>query len=217
MKYKAIIFDLDGTLLDTSADLSNAVNFVLKKYNLPQRSNSDVIAFTGNGIYELVKKSIEQSIDDNKFNCIMNDFKDYYAMHSMDNTKPYDGIYELLTELSKLKYKLAIVSNKIDSATKSLCERFFEKYIQVAIGDTPGVQKKPQSGTLDLALKELGVSREECVYIGDSEVDALTAKNASMKLIAVSWGFRSKEFLQSLNVENIADTPQDIIRFLKKI
>lgn len=217
MKYKAIIFDLDGTLLDTSVDLASAVNFVLKKYNLPQRSISDIIAFTGNGIYELVKKSIGQDIEKNKFNRMMDDFKEYYALHSTDNTKPYDGIYEMLNELNKLGYKLAIVSNKIDSATKALCERYFDKYIQVAVGDTPGVLKKPQSGTVDLALKELEISREESVYIGDSEVDVLTAKNTAMELIVVSWGFRSKKFLQSLGVENIADKPCDIINLLESI
>lgn len=217
MKYKAIIFDLDGTLLDTSVDLSNAVNFVLKKYNMSQRSIGDVIAFTGNGIYELVRKSIGHDIDKCKFDCIMNDFKEYYALHSTDNTKPYSGIYELLAELNKLGYKLAIVSNKIDSATKSLCQRFFKEYINVAVGDTPGIQKKPQSGTLDLALKKLEMSREDCVYIGDSEVDILTAENASMGLIAVSWGFRSKEFLCVSGAENIADTPQDIIRLLNNV
>lgn len=217
MKYKAIIFDLDGTLLDTSVDLANAVNFVLKKYSLPLRSKSDITAFTGNGIYELVKKSIGQNIENDEFNRMMDDFKEYYALHSTDNTKPYDGIYEILAELNKLGYKLGIVSNKIDSATKALCERYFDKYIQIAVGDTPGVLKKPQSGTLDLALKDLGVSREECVYIGDSEVDVLTAKNAAMGLIVVSWGFRSKEFLQSLGVENIADKPCDIINLLKNI
>lgn len=216
-KYKAIIFDLDGTLLDTSEDLTNAVNFVLKKYNMTQRTKSEVTAFTGNGIYELVKKSIGYSIDNNKFDLMMNDFKEYYSLHGTDNTKPYDKIYELLGELNKSGYKLAVVSNKIDSATKTLCNRFFEKYINIAIGDTVGITKKPQTGTLNLALNKLCVTNDECVYIGDSEVDVLTAKNASMKLIAVSWGFRSREILESLNAENIADTPFDIIKILNKI
>lgn len=216
-KYKAIIFDLDGTLLDTSKDLTNAVNFVLKKYNMPQRTKSEVTAFTGNGIYELVKKSIGHNIDSNKFDLIMKDFKEYYSLHGLDNTKPYNEIYELLEELNNLGYKLAIVSNKIDSATKALCNHFFDKYIHIAVGDTAGITKKPQTGTLNLALSKLCVTNDECIYIGDSEVDILTAKNASMTLIAVSWGFRSRNILESLDAENIADTPFDIIKILNKI
>lgn len=209
-KYKAIIFDLDGTLLDTSTDLANAVNYVLKKYGFPQRTKEDVVAFTGNGIYELVKKSIEKEICDELFCSIMDDFKKYYALHNTDNTKPYNGIHEILEILHKNGYKLAVVSNKIDSATKALCKQFFSDCIHTAIGDTPGISKKPQSGTLNIALKELNVTNNEIIYIGDSEVDVFTAQNASVAFIAAAWGFRSKEFLKTLGAENIANSPFEI-------
>lgn len=216
-KYKAIFFDLDGTLLDTSVDLTNAVNFVLEKYGYSLRSKADVISFTGNGIYELVKRSIGKNISNDMFDDIMSDFKKYYALHNMDNTVPYNGIYELLESLKNDGYKLAVVSNKIDSSVKALCKHFFNSLIHTAVGDMPGVQKKPQAGTLNIALDELGVTCGDVVYIGDSEVDVLTAQNASVRLIAASWGFRSKELLIASGAKNVADTPNDVIDILKKI
>lgn len=216
-KYKAIIFDLDGTLLDTASDLARAVNHVLTAHNLPTRSEQDVIAFTGNGADVLMRKCTPQIISEDELAIISKEFKAYYALHSADNSAPYDGINEVLTELHKRNYQLAVVSNKVHVATASLTEQYFGEYIKVAVGDMPGYDKKPKLGTLKLALDKLGVDFADCIYVGDSEVDVMTATNANMELIAVSWGFRSKEALIKAGAKNIAEKAYDIINIIDNL
>ena len=216
-KYKAIIFDLDGTLLDTASDLARAVNHVLTAHGLPCRTEKDVIAFTGNGADVLMRKAAPSDIDEDELKIVTKEFKEYYALHSADNSFPYDGIEDVLKELYDQNYKLAVVSNKVHTATEPLTHKYFGKYIKVAVGDIAGYEKKPKLGTLKLALDKLGVDFCDVVYIGDSEVDVMTAKNADMSLISVSWGFRSKEELLAAGAKHIAEKPDDILKLLNEI
>ena len=216
-KYKAIIFDLDGTLLDTASDLARAVNHVLTAHGLPCRTEEDVIAFTGNGADVLMRKATPQDIDEDELMHVTKEFKEYYALHSADNSSPYIGIDEVIKTLYEQNYKLAVVSNKVHTATASLTEHYFGNFIKIAVGDIPGYDKKPKLGTLKLALDKLGVDFCDVVYVGDSEVDVMTAKNADMALIAVSWGFRSKEELIAAGAKHIAAKPEDILKLLNEI
>ncbi len=194
-KYDAVIFDLDGTLLDTLKDLTDSLNVVLERYHLPVHTEDEVRRFVGNGIPKLIERAIPDGTGHPQYREILQDFKEYYGEHCMDATEPYPGIPALLGWLKKEGYKTAIVSNKADFAVKKLKQVYFRDQILTAIGEREGIRKKPAPDTVLQALKELEVSPERAVYIGDSDVDVETALNSGMDGIAVSWGFRSREFL----------------------
>lgn len=212
MKYEAVLFDLDGTLLDTLIDLTNSVNYALEKMGYPKREKEEVRRFLGNGIKRLMELSCPEDIEEEAFERTFNLFKEHYDKHSQDNTKPYDGVLELMRKLSVQGVKLAIVSNKVDSAVAKLHERFFSEYVDVAIGDRPGLNRKPEPDSCLLAMKELGVSKENTVYIGDSEVDIATAANAGLDCITVLWGFRDRDFLEEKGAANIVSAPDEIYK-----
>lgn len=216
MKVKAVIFDLDGTLLDTLEDLKNAVNHALETNGLPMRTLEEVRQFVGNGVRNLMIRAVDLGEDNPQFEKIFGDFKEYYQIHCNDNTKPYNNIIPLLQQLKGMGIKMAIVSNKLDPAVKSLNEIFFEEYMSSAIGEMEGVSRKPAPDMVYKAIGELGVSKEESVYVGDSDVDLQTSKNAGLPHILVTWGFRDKEFLQGLGGKIFVDTPQEIIDQLEK-
>ena len=212
---KAVIFDLDGTLLYTLEDLADAMNYTLRRFNMPERTLDEVRRFVGNGIRKLIRRAVpaettEETVDE-MFEC----FKPYYDEHCLDKTKVYDGILEELEVLYNKGYKLAIVSNKVDSAVKELNEKFFSKYISVAIGEKEGVRRKPAPDTVIAALSELGISKEEAIYVGDSDVDFETAKNSGLPCISVLWGFRDKEFLIEHGAQNFAEKPAEISRLIE--
>jgi phosphoglycolate phosphatase len=210
-----VIFDLDGTLLDTLGDLADAVNYSLGKYNFPPKSELQVKSYVGNGIRKLMIRSVPDGEANPLFEEAFATFKEYYGEHCNDKTKAYDGILELIKDLKAQGYSLAIVSNKVDSAVKSLQKRYFAD-IEVAIGDREGMKIKPAPDSVNLALTELGKNKQNAVYVGDSDVDIETAKNSGLPCISVLWGFRDKEFLINHGADTFADKPSDILDLLEK-
>lgn len=214
MKYKAVIFDLDGTLLNTLDDLAASVNYALATCGFPLRTIDEVRRFIGNGVRVLMKRSVPQGTNDEDYNRAFEAFTAHYKENSRNMTKPYEGIYELLGELKNRGYKIAIVSNKIDFAVKDLRDEFFSDFIEVAVGDSEDTKNKPEPDMVFKVLSELGTDAGESVYVGDTDVDILTAKNANMDVVSVSWGFRTREELESYGTAAIADEPKDILRFI---
>ena len=197
MKYDTYIFDLDGTLLDTLGDLATAVNYATRTYGMPEHSIDDVRRFVGNGVRKLMERAIPGGTDNPQFEAAFATFCEYYMQHSLDTTRPYDGIPEMLAALKAKGCHLAVVSNKMMAATQELCRHFFSETIEVAIGENEaeGIRKKPAPDTVFAALRQLGVGKEYAVYIGDSDVDIETARNAGLPCISVLWGFRDRKFL----------------------
>lgn len=214
MKYTAVVFDLDGTLLNTLEDLMDAVNYALDKYGYPIRTLDEIRRFVGNGVRKLMERALPDGAANPKFEELLAAFREYYTVHCQDKTHAYDGILELLQQLKTAGYKLAIVSNKLDSAVKELHQSYFSEYVQAAIGEKEGVQRKPAPDMVLNALTELRCTKQEAVYIGDSEVDIQTAANAGLDCISVSWGFRDADFLQKKGACVIADTPQQLCKLL---
>ena len=208
--YDFYIFDLDGTLLNTLDDLTSAVNATLTHFKRPQRTKAEVCSFIGNGVKQLLIRAFDNDIEN--YDEVVTYYYDYYAKHSTDQTKPYDGVLELLRRLKKQGKKIAIVSNKGDLPTKSLAKQFFNGLIDVALGENEenGIRKKPAPDSVELALKQVGVPKENSVYIGDSDVDIQTAKNAGLPCISVTWGFRDEEFLRAHGGTRFAHTPEEI-------
>lgn len=213
-KYQTVIFDMDGTLLNTLEDLTDATNYALRKMGMPERSIDEVRTFVGNGVQKLLERAVPGGLENPRFEETFAEFKDYYSVHCNDKTGPYEGVLPLLRDLKAEGYALAIVSNKLDAAVKELAEEYFEGIVPVAIGEREGVAKKPAPDMVQTALKELGTSAETAVYVGDSEVDLMTAKNSGLPCITVLWGFRDEEFLREHGALNIAKTPQEIKKFL---
>ena len=212
MKYSTVIFDLDGTLLNTLEDLMDSVNYSLRAMGYPERNMQEVRSFVGNGIGKLVERAVPEGTSGEDVERTLTYFKEYYSVHSLDKTKPYDGIIELMGKLKERGIKMAIVSNKIQSGVTTLREQFFSDVIEVAIGDMPGLKRKPAPDSCFMALKQLGSTVEETVYVGDSDVDLATAKNAGLDCISVLWGFRDKEFLIENGGVTFAAVPDDIER-----
>ena len=213
-RINTIIFDLDGTLLDTLEDLKTAVNYALSACNMPVRTLEEIRQFVGNGVKKLMVRAVPEGEQNPAFERAFELFKEYYGEHCNDATKAYDGIPELLEVLKNAGYVLAIVSNKIDSAVQDLNSRYFPQ-VDVAIGDRENLKRKPEPDSVFLALKELGRTKEEAVYIGDSEVDLQTAQNAGLACISVLWGFRDREFLEENGAQFIAE--DTAVRFLQRI
>ncbi|HCL03116.1 MAG TPA: HAD family hydrolase [Lachnoclostridium phytofermentans] len=212
---KTVIFDLDGTLLNTLEDLQSSVNATLSTYGYPERSLEEVRQFVGNGVARLMELAVPEQLDSEKSKEVLDNFKLHYAKNCNNKTKPYDGILTLLSDLKNQGYRLAIVSNKFDAAVKDLNQLYFSNFIEIAIGQREGVRKKPYPDTVNIALKELGSCAEEALYIGDSEVDIETAKNASLRMISVDWGFRKREELIQNGAKIIVEKPEDILAYLK--
>lgn len=215
MKYEAIIFDLDGTILNTLPDLTQSVNFALNTYNYPIRTTDEVRSFIGNGVGLLIKRSLPSDADDETINNVLSVFKKHYSEHYADKTVPYDEITDLLKNLKTQGYKLAVVSNKFDSAVKALCEKFFFGIFDFVLGETENIPRKPAPDSLNVAIDNLNVKKENVLYIGDSEVDIKTAQNAEVDCLSVLWGFKDKEFLIKNGASAFADSPNDIIEFVK--
>lgn len=208
MKYHTYLFDMDGTVLDTAADLAGAVNHTLQKYGFPPRTETEVVAATGNGATVLVEKSLPAGRSTPIFDEILADYKAYYQAHTVVRTGPYPGIPELLAELQARGARVAIVSNKPHGAAVELGSRFFPGI--PVFGESPERPRKPAPDMVFHALEELGADAEGAVYIGDSEVDAATAANAGLPLIAVAWGFRTEQQLRQAGAQTIAHVPADI-------
>ena len=211
MPYQTAVFDLDGTLLDTLEDLYLATNAALERHSLPRRSRDEVRLFVGNGVEMLIRRAVPAGTDEETILAVLADFKTTYAAICEDHTKPYDGILDMLAALRERGIRMAVVSNKFDAATKKLCEKYFGDLVEVAIGERAGVRKKPAPDTVHEALKELGVTAEGAVYIGDSDVDIQTARNCGMPCISVTWGLRDEDFLIENGAKALVDTPETLL------
>lgn len=215
-KYDTVIFDLDGTLMDTLEDLADAVNEILSRNGYPVRTIREVRRIVGNGLRQTLTLCLPEGTDQEEVDRLLPEFASYYQEHCQIKTKPYDGIEDTLRELSDRGFKLAIVSNKRDEAVKTLNRECFAEYVSVAIGEneSAGIRKKPAPDTVYQALRELGSTREQAVYVGDSEVDRMTAENAGLPCVSVDWGFRDREELEKLNPAWLISRPEELLKIL---
>ncbi len=213
-KYDLVIFDLDGTILNTLEDLADSLNVILDQYGYPQRSLSEVRGFVGNGIRLLVKRAMPEGSSETELDQLHQDFIQYYQQHCMDKTRPYEGIPELLREVRNRGYHTAVVSNKADQAVKTLCDRYFVGLFDIAVGERNGISRKPAPDSVNEILSSLQVNRERTVYIGDSDVDIATAQNAGMDGIIVTWGFKDPDFLKKMGARCLVSDPREILNLL---
>lgn len=204
------IFDLDGTLLDTLQDLTNSVNYALAAHALPQRSKAEVRSFLGYGYQGLIGSAVPKSTPPKTEGEVLATFSDYYTAHCLEATCPYVGVEDALRTLRAAGVKMAIVSNKGDAAVQELAQRFFLGLVDVAVGTGPAVPRKPAPDTLLAAMARLGSKRQECVYVGDSEVDILTAKHAGVPCLTCLWGFRDRDFLLQHGATHLVERPADL-------
>ena len=209
-KYKTYIFDLDGTLLSTLADLAASTNYALRTHHMPERSLDEVRRFVGNGVKKLMERAIPDGLNNPLFEETFATFRQHYMQHNLDTTQPYPGIMQLLEQLKAEDKNIAVVSNKFYAATRELCRHFFGDLVTVAIGEREDIRKKPAPDTVIEALRELGVDKEGAVYIGDSDVDIMTAKNSGMPCVSVLWGFRDKEFLLEHGATTLISKPEEM-------
>lgn len=210
----AVIFDLDGTLLNTLGDLRAATNHALEVRGLPPHSMEEIRQFIGNGIRLLICRAMPEGTPEAEIDAALDDFKAYYAAHIHDRTVPYDGIPQLLTALRKRGIKVAVLSNKIDSALQQLIEYFFPGKTDVVFGEHVGVPRKPDPTSCRMVMQQLGVQPEQVLYVGDSGTDMQTAKNAGLYAVGVTWGFRSKEVLLEYGADILVHRPEQILQIL---
>lgn len=214
MNYKLAIFDLDGTILDTLQDLTNSVNYALKKSGYPERTVEEVRNFVGNGILRLIKLAVPSGTTEKDTEVVFNDFKLHYKQNSNVFTKPYNGITEVIKKIRSNGIKTAVVSNKADFAVQDLCKEYFPNLFDYAVGEKEGVLKKPAPDSVNTVLKTLGFKKTEAVYIGDSDVDIATAENANLDCITVTWGFRDEKFLKEVGGTVFAHNPEELLSFI---
>lgn len=214
MSYKLVIFDLDGTILDTLEDLKESTNSALKANGYPVRSLDEVRSFVGNGIGKLIERAVPNKTSQEDAKKTLEDFKVHYAKHCADNTKPYKGIPELLMRLKRSGVKIAVVSNKADFAVVQLCKQYFPDMFDVAVGERENIRRKPCPDSVFEVQRLLNVDADESVYIGDSDVDIETAQRAKMDGIFVSWGFRGREFLIEHGARRIVNDVGELEKML---
>ncbi len=213
-KIKAVVFDLDGTLLNTLDNITAAVNHTLTAYGMPARTPAEVRAFVGNGVASLISRAVPDGTDEDTTARVLRDFRVYYAEHSLDLTAPYDGILPALARLKAAGTAMAVVSNKPEGSVEALCRHFFADFIGIALGDTPDRPRKPApDGTLQV-LARLGVSADEAIFVGDGDADVLTAGNAGLPCLGVTWGFRDAADLRAAGANHLVDTPIQMADYL---
>ncbi len=212
--YNTFIFDLDGTLLNTLDDLVASVNYALHTHGMPERTLDEVRSFVGNGVRLLMERAIPEGSANPRFEETFATFRAYYMEHSLDTTRPYDGIPEMIHALKQRGCRLAVVSNKFYAATQELIRHFFPE-ITVAIGEheAEGIRKKPAPDTVFEALRQLGVGKEKAVYVGDSDVDLQTARNSGLPCISVLWGFRNRDFLLAHGATTFISRPEELLKY----
>lgn len=214
-----IVFDLDGTLLNTLEDLTDSVNYVMRQFCLSEHTIEEIRTYVGNGAAKLIERAIPQGTDNPDYDEIFTMFREHYQAHCEEKTGPYDGVMEMLAELKQAGYRMAIVSNKPDGAVKLLFDKYFEKYVQAAVGEHSGAEKKPAPDMVIQALAELMSDVSHAVYVGDSEVDMQTAANVPVSCISVLWGFRTEEELRASGAvdKNMIRTPQELLPYLRSL
>lgn len=213
--YNTVIFDLDGTLLNTLEDLCDSTNYALTKHGFCARTLEEVRRFVGNGIRRLIERALPEGVTEEAFNAVFEDFKAHYQIHCNDKTAPYDGILPLLRELKRRGYKTGIASNKIKSAVLKLDEIYFEGLIDRAAGVADGILPKPNPGMIKGLLEELGSDNGHTLYVGDSEVDVQTARSAGLDMVAVLWGFRDREELAAAGAVRFIEKPIELLEYLQ--
>ncbi len=214
MGYRAVIFDMDGTLLNTLEDIAGGVNYTLQKHGYPVKTLEEVRLAVGNGAGRLMKNVLPQGAETLGFDKILKEYEAYYQGHCQIKTGAYPGIRSLLESLKKRGVLMAIVSNKGDGAVKELNRRYFPEVIQTAVGERPGIRRKPEPDAVLEALQLLGVSRQEALYVGDSEVDYHTARRAAIHCALVTWGFRRKEDLEQLRPDYLVENPKELLEIV---
>lgn len=215
MKYELAVFDMDGTILNTLDDLTDATNHALRTFGYPEHSIEEVRFFVGNGIAKLIERATPKGTSEEVRAKVRSEFMDYYKIHSADKTGPYPGINDLLKKLRAAGVKTAVVSNKPDVAVRELVKTYYDGLFDAAVGDMEGQAVKPAPDMCLKVFKELGMGPEKAVYIGDSDTDIMTARNAGLDEILVSWGFRGREFLTEHGAKNICDTPDEVYDVIK--
>ena len=211
---KGIIFDLDGTILNTLDDLFYSTNYALEQYNLKTRTYEEIRCFVGNGVRVLIEKAVgieyQHLVED-----VLKTFKTHYQAHSFDHIRYYQYIEEVLKKLNRKGIKLAVVTNKFDAAAQEIINKYFPSIFDVVLGETKELKRKPHPNMCNYVLNKLGLKNSEVLYIGDSEVDIETAKNANLKCISCSWGFRTKEELILAGASLIIDDPRKILSMIE--
>ncbi len=211
MKYELVIFDMDGTILDTLDDLADSLNYALIQSGMPTRTRTEVCNFVGNGIRKLIERGVPSGSTEEQIKGVHAIFTEYYKVHCVDKTQPYSGILELIQTLRVAGIKTAVVSNKADYGVQELCEQYFDGMFDAAVGERPNVRKKPAPDSVNEVLKQLGVDRTHALYVGDSDVDIETAKQAEMDCVSVLWGFRDREFLLAHGAKDMISQPQELL------
>lgn len=210
-QYDTYIFDLDGTLLSTLDDLAASTNYALRRHGMPEHTLDEVRWMVGNGVRLLIERATPGGASNPQFDSVFATFRSHYVEHSLDTTRPYPGIMEMLTELKRRGRRIAVVSNKFYAATQELCRHFFGDTVEVAIGERENIRRKPAPDTVIEALRQLGVGPEGAVYVGDSEVDVATARNSGLPCISVLWGFRDRDFLTEHGATTFVTSPEEIL------
>ena len=210
-EYDTYIFDLDGTLLDTLDDLAASTNYALRACGMGERGKEEVRWFVGNGVKKLMERAVPDGLANPRFEEALEAFRQHYLVHGLDRTAPYPEVMEMLAGLKARGKRLAVVSNKFMTATQELCRHFFGDLIEVAIGERPDIRKKPSPDTVMEAIRQLGVSRDGAVYVGDSDVDIATAANSGLPCISVVWGFRDRAFLEAHGGTTFVSHPLELL------
>lgn len=215
MKYDTILFDLDGTLLDTLEDLTDSVNLMLEKEGYPARTSDNIKAYIGNGARELIRKALPEGISEEEISRCLSEYRKIYRRNMFHKTHPYEGITETLQILKRMGVRIGVVSNKPNDATREMCSIYFGDSVDAAIGDNSERRKKPEPDNILEVLSQMGSNRENTLYVGDSEVDVATAKNAVLDCAGVAWGYRPKELLMEMGADYIIVNPLQLIDMIK--
>lgn len=214
--YKAVLFDMDGTVLDTVGDLTDAINVSLEKFGFPARSQEEVKSFLGKGPAHFVNCAVPEGTDEKTRQQVLAFYEPYYDSHCQIKTAPYPGVLELLKTLKARSVKLAVISNKQEPAVKALAEQHFDGLLELAVGTSPRIRCKPDPSAVLAAMAELGVEKSETLYVGDMDVDLNTARNAGIDCVGVSWGFLGRKKLEALGAEHIVDNTEQLLEFILK-
>ena len=215
-RFDTILFDLDGTLLDTLEDILDSANYTLRAMGYPERTLEEMRRFVGNGAEMQMRRAMGETAGEEAIQKALAIYKPYYAAHCQIKTKPYAGVVELMRRLKRDGFRLAVVSNKPDEAVKPLVRQHFGTLADAAMGETAQRRRKPAPDMVNDALAELGEGKDRAVYVGDSEVDIQTARNAGIPVISVSWGFRDRGQLVQAGAEQIAATAEELEKLLRQ-
>lgn len=215
MKYEMILFDMDGTILDTLEDLADSINYALRTNGFKEHTIQEVRSYVGNGLKMLAQRALPEGVSKEIINKVYNEQGLYYKNHCMDKTKPYEGVVSLLRQLKKQGNRLVVVSNKADYAVKFLCSKYFENIFDLCIGEREGFRKKPYPDSVFEVLKAYHLNKDQVLYVGDSEVDIQTAENAGIDCVLVSWGFRDEEVLRKYGANTIVHSVEELLEYFE--